>query len=35
MSSSGEEGSSGWGAYVLQAALEVVEHDRQGFQGPG
>lgn len=29
MSSSGEEGSSGWGAYVLQAALEVVEHDRR------
>ncbi len=27
-SSSGEEGSSGWGAYVLQARLEVVEHDR-------
>lgn len=28
-SSTGEEGSSGWGAYVLQAALEVVEHDRR------
>lgn len=28
ISSSGEEGSSGWGAYVLQARLEVVEHDR-------
>jgi hypothetical protein len=28
ISSSGEEGSSGWGAYVLQAGLEVVEHDR-------
>ncbi|KAI7843434.1 hypothetical protein COHA_002912 [Chlorella ohadii] len=29
ISSSGEEGSSGWGAYVLQARLEVVEHDRR------
>jgi hypothetical protein len=29
ISSSGEEGCSGWGAYVLQAGLEVVEHDRR------
>ncbi|KAL4425261.1 hypothetical protein ABPG75_009277 [Micractinium tetrahymenae] len=28
-SSSGDDDSSGWGAYVLQAALEVVEHDRR------
>ncbi|EFN57145.1 hypothetical protein CHLNCDRAFT_57362 [Chlorella variabilis] len=29
ISSSGEEGCSGWGAYVLQAGLEVVDHDRR------
>ncbi|PSC77006.1 dolichol-phosphate mannosyltransferase subunit 1 [Micractinium conductrix] len=32
-SSCGEEGSSGWGAYVLQSALEVVEHDRRFSSG--
>lgn len=34
-SSCGEEGSSGWGAYVLQSALEVVEHDRWACGGVG
>ena len=33
ISSSGEEGSSGFGAYVLQAGLQIVEHDRCGWAG--
>lgn len=32
-SSSGEEGAAGWGAYVLQSRLEVVEWDRCGPGG--
>ena len=35
ISSSGEEGSSGFGAYVLQAGLQIVEHDRCGREGGG